>query len=419
MRKICFLVLLLVGFSSFSQSYNYAIYCKDTLTSPFMAGRAYIDNGDKKAAEFIRSELKENNVSLLGEDGFQSVPLKVNNILEANLYVGIKNRKLELGKEFLVLGASPSCDFILKNEKAKVISTKAELEKLKPHKLKDKVLIFNLGELSNYDVIRFLRTIKEKEHTPKLAIIQGQDKLQYYTGRNVMSFPVVQLRDKIFSKKINRLKLSIKSEFHENYQSQNVWARVEGTNYPDSTFVFVSHYDHLGKIGQTYFPGANDNASGVSVLLDLAKYYASNPAECSIVFIFVTGEEIGLVGSTAAAENPLINLQKVKFLFNLDMVGTGSTGVAVINGQKERRAGELLQEINSENHWFSRVVLGEESCNSDHCPFVQKGVAAHFLFTYGCEYNEYHSVHDNGKELSFTKHIDFCNLLKEFVRRYK
>ena len=101
------------------------------------------------------------------------------------------------------------------------------------------------------------------------------------------------------------------------------------------------------------------------------------------------------------------------------MVGTGSTGVAVINGQKERRAGELLQEINSENHWFSKVVLGEESCNSDHCPFVQKGVAAHFLFTYGCEYNEYHSVHDNGKELSFTKHIDFCNLLKEFVRRYK
>jgi hypothetical protein len=106
-----------------------------------MAGRAYIDNGDKKAAEFIRSELKKNNVSLLGEDGFQSVPLKVNNILEANLYVGIKNKKLELGKEFLVLGASPTCDLILKNEKAKVISTKAELEKLKPHKLKDKVLI--------------------------------------------------------------------------------------------------------------------------------------------------------------------------------------------------------------------------------------------------------------------------------------
>ena len=58
----------------------------------------------KKAAEFIRSELKKNNVSLLGEDGFQSVPLKVNNILEANLYVGFKGRKLELGKEFLVLG---------------------------------------------------------------------------------------------------------------------------------------------------------------------------------------------------------------------------------------------------------------------------------------------------------------------------
>ncbi|MEE0899584.1 MAG: hypothetical protein UIM25_01685 [Bacteroidales bacterium] len=226
MRVLCLIISLFISVVSFSQSYNYAIFCKDTLTSKYMAGRAYIDNGDKKAAEFIRSELKKNNVSLLGEDGFQSVPLKVNNILEANLYVGIKNKKLELGKEFLVLGASPTCDLILKNEKAKVISTKAELEKLKHNKLKDKVLIFNLGELENYDAIRFLRTLKEESNTPKLAIIQGQDKLQYYTGRNVMSFPVVQLRDKIFSKKINRLKLSIKSEFHENYQSQNVWARV-------------------------------------------------------------------------------------------------------------------------------------------------------------------------------------------------
>lgn len=418
MRVLCLIISLFISVVSFSQSYNYAIFCKDTLTSKYMAGRAYIDNGDKKAAEFIRSELKKNNVSLLGEDGFQSVPLKVNNILEADLCVGIKNRKLELGKEFLVLGASPTYDLILKNEKAKVISTKAELEKLKPQKLKDKVLIFNLGELENYDAIRFLRTLKEESNTPKLAIIQGQDKLQYYTGRNVMSFPVVQLRDKIFSKKINRLKLSIKSEFHENYASQNVWARVEGTKYKDSCFAFVCHYDHLGKIGSVHFPGANDNASAVAVLLDLAKYYAKNPAEHSVVFMFVTGEEIGLVGSTFAAENPLVDLSKMKFLFNLDMVGTGSTGVAVINGKKEPEAGKLLQTINEENHWFSKVVLGEESCNSDHCPFVQKGVPAHFLFTYGCEYNEYHTVYDDGVELSFTKHIDFCNLLKEFIKRY-
>ena len=67
---------------------------------------------------------------------------------------------------------------------------------------------------------------------------------------------------------------------------------------------------------------------------------------------------------------------------------------------------------------IEETLLGEESCNSDHCHFVQRGVPAHFLFTYGCEYNEYHTIYDNGKDLPFTKHIDFCNLLKEFVRRY-
>lgn len=419
MRKICFLVLLLVGFSSFSQSYNYAIYCKDTLTSPFMAGRAYQDQGDRRAADFIRGELTKNKVELLGDNGFQPVEICVNNIKDAFLTLGKEKKTLQLGEEFLVAGFSPSCNVELNNVKPFVFSTKASLDKIKREKLASKTLVFNIGELSYYDIVVFLRKLSAEGINPQLAIVQGYDKIQYSIGRNSWKFPLLQLSGKPIGKRIDYLALSIEADFQPHYQSQNVWARVEGTKYPDSTFVFVSHYDHLGKIGQTYFPGANDNASGVSVLLDLAKYYASNPAECSIVFIFVTGEEIGLVGSTVAAENPLINLQKVKFLFNLDMVGTGSTGVAVINGQKERRAGELLQEINSENHWFSKVVLGEESCNSDHCPFVQKGVAAHFLFTYGCEYNEYHSVHDNGKELSFTKHIDFCNLLKEFVRRYK
>ncbi|MEE1322463.1 MAG: M20/M25/M40 family metallo-hydrolase, partial [Bacteroidales bacterium] len=222
----------------------------------------------------------------------------------------------------------------------------------------------------------------------------------------------------IIDKKIKHLALEIKSEFISSYQSQNVWGIVEGTKYKDSCFVFIAHYDHLGKVGDVHFPGANDNASGVAVLLDLAKYYAKNPAEHSVVFIFATGEEVGLLGSKFAAENPYIDLEKVKFLFNLDMCGTGATGVAVINGLKEPEAGKLLQEINNENQWFIKVFLGEESCNSDHCHFVQKGVPAHFLFTYGCEYNEYHTIYDNGKDLPFTKHIDFCNLLKEFVRRY-
>ncbi len=418
MRIVCLIFSVMLCFTSFSQSYNYAVFCKDTLTSQYMAGRAYIDDGDKKAANFIRNELQNNGAKLMGDNGFQTVDISVNNILDAKLKFGKPIKDFRVGEEFLVFGSSPSCNIELKNVKPLFFNAKQELEKVKTPKLNNKVLVFNIETLSYMDIVLFLKTLKKENVKPELVVIQGYDKIQYSIGSSVLPFAVLQLKAKPISKKIAYLSLQIENKYEPCYHSQNVWAMVEGTKHKDSCFVFVSHYDHLGKVGDVYFPGANDNASGVSVLLDMAAYYAKNPAECSIVFLFVTGEEIGLVGSTVAAENPLIDLSKVKFLFNLDMAGTGSTGLAVINGQKELQAGKLLQSINAENHWFAKVVLGDESCNSDHCPFVMKSVPAHFLFTYGCEYNEYHTVYDDGKDLHFTKHIDLCNLLKEFVRRY-
>lgn len=411
-------LLLIISTLTSAQSYKYAIYCKDTLASEYMAGRAYVDNGDKKAATFIRNELKESGVKLLGENGFQKLSFPINNIMDLKVSMRYLKKPLKLGEDYLVFGSSPSANMVLENVKPLIFNTKKQIEEIKPKKLQDKVLLFNTKTLSYVDIIVFLRGLKKENVTPKLAVIQGYDKIPYYTGRALMDFPILQLKGNIIYKKIKHLSLEINSEFISSYESQNVWGIVEGTKHKDSCFVFIAHYDHLGKVGNVHFPGANDNASGVAVLLDLAKYYAKNPAEHSVAFIFATGEEIGLLGSKFAAENPYIDLEKVKFLFNLDMCGTGATGVAVINGLKEPEAGKLLQEINNENQWFIKVFLGEESCNSDHCHFVQKGVPAHFLFTYGCEYNEYHTIYDNGKDLPFTKHIDFCNLLKEFVRRY-
>lgn len=418
LRISIFALLLIISTLVSAQSYKYAIYCKDTLASEYMAGRAYVDEGDKKAATFIRNELKESGVKFLGENGFQKLNFPINNIMDLKVSMRYLKKPLKLGEDYLVFGSSPSANMVLENVKPLIFNTKKQIEEIKPKKLQDKVLLFNTQTLSYVDIIVFLRSLKKENVTPKLAVIQGYDKIPYYTGRALMDFPILQLKGNIIDKKIKHLALEIKSEFISSYQSQNVWGIVEGTKYKDSCFVFIAHYDHLGKVGDVHFPGANDNASGVAVLLDLAKYYAKNPAEHSVVFIFATGEEIGLLGSKFAAENPYIDLEKVKFLFNLDMCGTGATGVAVINGLKEPEAGKLLQEINNENKWFIKVFLGEESCNSDHCHFVQKGVPAHFLFTYGCEYNEYHTIYDNGKDLPFTKHIDFCNLLKEFVRRY-
>src|SRR5690606_19114705 len=101
----------------------------------------------------------------------------------------------------------------------------------------------------------------------------------------------------------------------------------------DSMVVFTAHYDHLGGMGRrTFFPGANDNASGVSMVLNLARYYKAHPPRHKTVFIFFAGEEAGLLGSAHLVKSGLLDLKKIRFLINLDLLGTGDDGIMVVNG---------------------------------------------------------------------------------------
>lgn len=415
------IIILLLTNQAFSQSYKYAHYCLDSLISKDFGGRGYQDDGDKKSANFIQRELVKNGVKPIKNNSYQqNFDLSINNIEECQLKLHSKDSSyLKLGKDYILYGSSPTTNLILENEKPVFISLSDKKLEKNIEKLINKTIVFDLSTQDKGKVSAFLRTLSKENIVPKLIIIQNSSKMQYLMGRNVNKFPVIELKDALIGKKIKYLELRIKANFIKDYQSQNVWGFVEGKKHKDSLFVFTAHYDHLGKIGDDcYFPGANDNASGVAVILDLAKYYAENPSDYSIAFVFVSAEEIGLLGSTYAAENPLIELSDVKFLFNLDMCGTGSGGIALINGKKEIRASEHMISINSDKRYFNEIRIGGESCNSDHCPFVMKGVPAFFIFTFGCEYNEYHTIQDNGNNLSFTKHLDLCNILKDFISTY-
>ena len=418
--RILILILLCANLLN-AQSYKYAHYCLDSLISKEFKGRGYYEDGDRRAANFIERELRNNGVKPVKNNLYQQkLPIKVNNIESAKLKLFSKDSSyLKLGEEFLVYGSSPSVDVLIENKKPLLVDLNKKKAKEKLDIYDKKVVLIDLKTTDISKVSSLIKLLIEKDISPKLFIIQNSDKIQFPIGRKVNKFPIIQLKGKLIGKKINYLELSVKSKWEENYMTQNVWGMVEGKLHKDSFFVFTAHYDHLGKIGEDcYFAGANDNASGVAVLLDMAKYYTQNPSDYSIVFIFTTAEEIGLLGSEYAAENPFVELDKIKFLFNLDMCGTGSGGIALINGKKETKASELFEKINQDKRYFNEIRIGGESCNSDHCPFVMKGVPALFLFTFGCEYNEYHTVYDNGKGLSFTKHIDFCNILKDFIEAY-
>jgi len=208
------------------------------------------------------------------------------------------------------------------------------------------------------------------------------------------------------------------NNFKEAYKTQNVLGMVKGSEEPDSIVVFTAHYDHLGCMGKgNIFRGANDNASGTAMVLTLAEYFAKpeNKPKYTMAFLFFAAEESGLLGSEFFVKNPLFPLAQIKALVNLDMVGSGSDGITLVNGEKNSLITSVFQSLNTKNSYFPNIQIRGEACNSDHCLFDKVGVPAVFIYTRGDECKEYHNLDDKPENLPLTKFKELKQLLIEFA----
>lgn len=171
---------------------------------------------------------------------------------------------------------------------------------------------------------------------------------------------------------------------HETVVSKNVVGRRSGTIHPDQTLIYSAHWDHLGvgkpdKNGDRIFNGAVDNASGVAGLLELACLFGSAPKpQRSVVFLAVTAEERGLLGSEYYSTNPLYPLETTVADINMDSLGVnGRTKDFEANGSNT-----LVDEIVTEAHKQGRTLAPDPKpeaghfYRSDHFPFSKAGVPA-------------------------------------------
>jgi len=181
--------------------------------------------------------------------------------------------------------------------------------------------------------------------------------------------------------------------------------------------VLTAHYDHLGKMGKALFPGANDNASGIAMMLDMATFFSKNPCKYSIAFIAFAGEEAGLIGSKAYTDNPWseIPLSKMKFLVNLDLMGSGEKGMAVVNATIFPEYFNKLKLANETNHYLSGFKSRGKAANSDHYWFTERGVKGFFFYLMG-DYNHYHDILDNRENLKLGPYYDKSfRLIRDFI----
>lgn len=158
----------------------------------------------------------------------------------------------------------------------------------------------------------------------------------------------------------------------------------QSSSYPDNTVIISAHYDHLGKSGDNYFPGANDNASGIGVVLEVARILAGRQQQpkTNILFAAWTSEEEGLYGSRAFTIKNHVG--GVKAVINLDTVGNGDIHEFRIwtQGQDNPLVFIIQDEgakqglkIDTENLAFN------SRHTSDHKVFAEIGIPAVTLLT--------------------------------------
>lgn len=168
--------------------------------------------------------------------------------------------------------------------------------------------------------------------------------------------------------------------------SHNVAARLEGSKHPDETVVYSAHWDHIGvgkpdANGDTIFNGALDNASGTASLVELARGFAKGPRpERSVLFLAVTAEEKGLLGSEYYATHPLYPLAKTVAVINMDgMAPFGPSRDFGIYGSAKLELLDQLKDV--AKGWDIRYTPDPKPeaglfFRSDHFPFAKRGVPA-------------------------------------------
>ncbi|MEG0188676.1 MAG: M28 family peptidase, partial [Algoriella sp.] len=256
--------------------------------------------------------------------------------------------------------------------------------------------------------------IYEKNEPENRAIFRfTSDKLTSSLSQRQSTISEFIISDKYYSKNMKMNDFSIKTELNPSFLAKNIIGYLDGKNN-DSVVVISAHYDHLGKVGTTIFPGASDNASGTAMLMSLIKYYSENKPEYKTVFMAFAGEEAGILGADYYVNHPLFDLKQIKFLVNLDIMGAGDQGIQVVNGKIFQKKYNDLVKINSKNNYLKEVKIRGESCNSDHCPFYMKGVPSFFIYTLGGK-GYYHDPNDKVENLNLDYSPKVFNLLKDFI----
>ena len=285
---------------------------------------------------------------------------------------------------------------------------------------------------------RYILEVSEKLEEAPILLCKPEfaDQILGRKGKFAKYLTSISKKEKSDSYLIEKKKIDIEiSSIVKDAETKNIIGIVEGSDpvLKDEYIVFMAHYDHLGvaKDGDVY-NGADDNGSGTVTLLEVAEAFASleQKPKRSIVFLWVTCEEIGMLGSNYYTENPVYPLEKTVACINIDMDGRVYEPRDSVWNKSPKKVKDFdglftlcnnvwpkIKEINNSN--CEKLGLIPDSSlpskflrSSDHYHFHKKGIP---IINYATGYHaDYHKVGDEVSKINFDKMkrvADLCFLV--------
>ncbi|MBR5139167.1 MAG: M28 family peptidase [Alistipes sp.] len=417
MKKLFLLLLTIVTMQLNAQDLAHYKKVVKELSSAKYQGRGYAADGANKAGKYLAKEFAR-----AGADEVTCQPFK----LDINTFPG----KMEVavdGKKFI-----PGVDFTLR-EFAPGIKGEYKLYYIDMQNYNAEKIFADLALPENKDafvVCDFMFTYKHSADFKRMQsksecanagfIYTWESPLKFYKayGEKVSEKPILWVAPD-FPTNAKTIKLNIENEFLDDYECFNVIAKVEGKRH-DKCYLFTAHYDHLGKLGKkTFYAGAHDNASGTATVVTLAAHYAKNQPEYDMYFIAFSGEDANLRGSEWYANNPIVPLNQIKYLINLDMIADNNPMQYCEVSNEGMNGFELMEKINGEKNYFKKLDRHELEGNSDHYPFAQRNVPCIFFMNEGGDaFKYYHTIYDNWKNAIFENYEPTVKLIVDFIEKY-
>ena len=276
-----------------------------------------------------------------------------------------------------------------------------------------------INTITSKDLIKHLTIVASDDMQGRETGSKGQKKAGEYLinhyKSNAISFPIGATD---FYQKIPAAFLNAKR--NDNLpDSENIWAYIEGSEKPDEIIVISAHYDHVGiKDGEVY-NGADDDGSGTVALLEIAQAFEIAKKEGhgpkrSILFLHMTGEEHGLLGSSYYSEHPLFPIAKTITDINIDMIGrhdefhNESSNYVYLIGS-DYLSTDLFNICEAANKNYVNLSLDYKFNDradpnrfyyrSDHYNFAKNGIPSVFLFS--GVHADYHKPTDEVDKIEF------------------